>query len=86
MANHLRTELVLDALEMAVGHRQPGDVIHQSDQGSNTPHLRSSADAVRRVCDRRWDRSATLTITRCARASSPPRNANAGKAEVRFPG
>ncbi len=34
MANHLRTELVLDALEMAVTQRRPRDVIHHSDQGS----------------------------------------------------
>ena len=34
MANHLRTELVLDALEMAVGQRRPREVIHHSDQGS----------------------------------------------------
>jgi putative transposase len=34
MATHLRTELVLDALEMAVGQRRPRDVIHHSDQGS----------------------------------------------------
>jgi len=33
MANHLRTELVLDALEMSVWQRRPGDVIHHSDQG-----------------------------------------------------
>ena len=33
MANHLRTELVFDALEMAVGQRRPGSVIHHSDQG-----------------------------------------------------
>lgn len=33
MANHLRTELVLDALEMAIQRRQPSDVIHHSDQG-----------------------------------------------------
>ena len=33
MANHLRTELVLDALEMAIGCRQPNNVIHHSDQG-----------------------------------------------------
>ncbi len=39
MANHLRTELVLDALEMAVGQRQPGDVIHHSDQGSQYTSL-----------------------------------------------
>jgi putative transposase len=34
MANHLRTQLVLDALEMAIGQRRPADVIHHSDQGS----------------------------------------------------
>lgn len=34
MANSLRAELVLDALEMAVGQRRPKDVIHHSDQGS----------------------------------------------------
>ena len=34
MANHLRTELVLDAMEAAVGQRRPKDVIHHSDQGS----------------------------------------------------
>jgi len=33
MATHLRTELVLDALEMAVRQRQPRGVIHHSDQG-----------------------------------------------------
>ena len=33
MANHLKTELVLEALNMAVWRRQPSDVIHHSDQG-----------------------------------------------------
>ena len=33
MANHLRAELVVDAFEMAIGQRRPGDVIHQSDLG-----------------------------------------------------
>jgi putative transposase len=39
MAAHLRTELVLDALEMAVGQRRPGGVIHHSDQGSQYTSL-----------------------------------------------
>ena len=39
MANHLRTELVLDALEMAVGQRRPKDVILHSDQGSQFTSL-----------------------------------------------
>ena len=34
MANHLRTELVLDALEMEIWKRQPSGVIHHSDKGS----------------------------------------------------
>jgi putative transposase len=33
MANHLRTELVVDALNMALGQRRPQAVIHHSDQG-----------------------------------------------------
>ena len=39
MANHLRAELVLDALEMAIGQRRPKDVIHHSDQGSQYTSL-----------------------------------------------
>jgi putative transposase len=39
MANHLRAELVVDALEMAIGQRRPGDVIHHSDQGSQYTSL-----------------------------------------------
>ena len=34
MATHLRTELVLDALNMAIRQRRPADVIHHSDKGS----------------------------------------------------
>jgi len=33
MATHLRTELVLNALNMAIGQRRPETVIHHSDQG-----------------------------------------------------
>ena len=34
MATHLRTELVLDSLNMAVWQRRPERVIHHSDQGT----------------------------------------------------
>jgi putative transposase len=34
VANHLRAELVLAALDMAIGQRRPNSVIHHSDQGS----------------------------------------------------
>jgi putative transposase len=33
MENHLRTELVLEALDMALWQRRPASVIHHSDQG-----------------------------------------------------
>jgi putative transposase len=42
MANHLRTELVLDALEIAIYQRKPLGVIHHSDQ----PALRSRGQPV----------------------------------------
>ena len=34
MADHLRTELVLDALDMASEQRDPDETVHHSDQGS----------------------------------------------------
>jgi putative transposase len=34
MATHMRAELVVDALDMAVHNRKPRNVIHHSDQGS----------------------------------------------------
>ncbi len=34
MDNHLRSELVLQALEMACGERRPSEVVHHSDQGT----------------------------------------------------
>jgi putative transposase len=42
MKGHLRTELVLEALQMAVSQRRPRGVIHHSDQGSQTGLKESS--------------------------------------------
>jgi putative transposase len=42
METHLRTELVVSALDMAVGQRQPTTVIHHSDQGCQGEFKRSS--------------------------------------------
>ena len=39
MATHLRTELVLAALDMALGQRRPAAVIHHSDHGSQYTSL-----------------------------------------------
>jgi putative transposase len=82
MASHLKTALVLQALEMALGQRRPTAVIHHSDQlnsGSIRP-LRSGSGANRLACGPRWDRSAMLTTTRCARVSLPRWSANSWSA------
>ena len=42
MATHLRTELVLEALNMALWQRRPASVIHHSDQGCQTGLKESS--------------------------------------------
>ena len=39
MAGHLRTELVVQALDMALGQRRPEEVIHHSDQGGQYSSL-----------------------------------------------
>ena len=66
MANHIRAELVVDALEMAIGQRRPGDVIHHSDQGSQyTSPWRSAIAAAKRACGRPWAQSATRMTTPC---------------------
>ena len=39
MAHHLRTELVLGALNMAIGQRRPEAVVHHSDQGAQYTSL-----------------------------------------------
>ena len=51
MATHLRAELVVDALEMAIGQRRPGNVIHHSDQGSqkHVPGVRQALQGSRRA-------------------------------------
>jgi putative transposase len=46
MATHLRPELVLDALDMALARRRPQEVIHHSDQGCQYTSL-----AFGRRCD-----------------------------------
>lgn len=53
MATHMRAELVVDALDMALHNRKPKNVIHHSDQRSQ-PATESP-----------WVRLAIATITRC---------------------
>ena len=77
METHLRTELVLAALEMAIGQRKPSNVIHHSDQGTQYTSLafggRCREAGVRPSMG---SVSGTPTTTLCARASSPPWNAS----------
>ncbi len=49
METHLRTELVLGALNMAIWQRRPEAVIHHSDQGSSTRRSPSGCAVGRRV-------------------------------------
>jgi hypothetical protein len=78
MANHLRAELVLDALEMAVTQRRPRDVIHHSDQGSQGGFKRSSQHLDGGGCDAEWE--AALGSDTASRAAALPRPAWGGAA------
>jgi len=51
MATQLRTELVLQALDMALGQRRAYGVIHHSDQGSQGEFKRSSQHHEKGKCD-----------------------------------
>jgi putative transposase len=57
MATHLRTELVLDALDMALARRRPQGVIHHSDQGGQYTSL-----AFGRRCDLMGVRPSTGSV------------------------
>ena len=86
MATHLRTELVLDALNMAVAQRRPTTVIHHSDQGCfSTPRSPLASAAARPASGRPWGAWATPTITPSARASSPPSSASCWTAAASRP-
>ena len=73
MAEHLRTELVIDALDMALWNRRPKPgLVHHSDQGCQYTSLafgRRLRQAGLVASMARW---ATPTTTPSPRASSPP--------------
>jgi putative transposase len=52
MADHMRAELVVDALQMALHRRRPGPgLVHHSDQGSQGGFMRSLQRSIERGCD-----------------------------------
>ena len=72
MADHMRTELVTDALQMALAHRRPAPgLIWHSDQGSQfvSPGVRPAGPR-RRASPSRWAAGATASTTPSPRASS----------------
>ena len=74
IADHIRSELVVDAVQMAIWRRCPprGQTVAHSDYGSSTPHGPSVDDSALRDCWARWDRSATASLTVPSRASLEP--------------
>lgn len=74
MADHMRSELVTDALEMAVRRRRPDPgLIHHSDplNPSNTSHSASARRPETTASPDRWARSGPPTTTRSPRPSLP---------------
>jgi putative transposase len=71
MHAHMRKELVVEALEMAVARRRPArGLVHHSDHGSQYTAVRSPAAASTPASRSRWAQSATATTTRSAKAST----------------
>ena len=64
MESHLRTELVLQALNMALYLRRPQGVIHHSDQGIQSQPTPSASGAVSGVSGRLWGLWA-IAMTKC---------------------
>jgi len=61
MAGHLRAELVVDALEMAVRQRRPQNVVHHSDQGSQYTSIAFGQRCKRAGVRLPWVQSATAS-------------------------
>ena len=84
MATHLRTELVIEALEMAVAQRRPEAVVHHSDQGCQYTSLAFGARC------RKWDVALSMgSVGDCfdnAMAESFFATLECERAHSRFPG
>jgi hypothetical protein len=76
METHLRTELVLEALNMALAQRRPAEVIHHSDQGTQYTWIAFAMRCQEAGVRPRWARSVITSTMPCARAFSPRWNAS----------
>ena len=71
MADHMRADLVVDALNMAIARRRPdAGLIHHSDQGSQFVSLAFGQACGKAGSPGRWAAAATASTTRWPRASS----------------
>jgi len=69
MATHLRTEIVVDALQMAIARRKPAPgLVHHSDRGCRTLRCRSAGGYRTRGSSLRWAGWAVPTTTPWRRA------------------
>jgi putative transposase len=80
METHLRTELVLEALNMALTQRRPAGVIHHSDQGTQYTSIAFGMRCRQPPCGLRWVQSEIASTMRCARAFSLRSNASCSTA------
>ena len=80
METYLRSELVLEALNMALAQRRPAAVIHLPTRAHSTRRSRSGCVAASLVCGLRWVQSEIASTMRCARAFSLPSNASCSTA------
>jgi putative transposase len=77
LATHLRSELVLEALNMALGQRRPAAVVYHSDQANQYTSL-----VFGKRCEQAWVWPAIASLGDCfdnatfAKASLPPSHAN----------
>lgn len=77
MAEHMRAELVVDALSMAVGRRNPGGGSSTTRTGERSTHRWSSARGSNgRASCPRWAAVGTRTTTRWRSRSSRPSSAS----------
>jgi len=73
MAEHMRSELVVDALQMAIWNRRPAaGAIHHSDHGSTYTNWAFGHRLREAGLLGRWAASATASTTASPKASSPP--------------